>query len=329
MKFRNFHAIHLLGCFLFYPFISCNNEVAKDTPRENEKKSEAKVLSREASAGSQLLTDGSQYEGEMLSGLPNGHGNKSFVNGDDYEGQFRKGLRHGHGTHRYKADDLLERYVGMWSNDEWDGYGKLVLKDGSRVVGKWNRSRLNYGDYEGSDGEVRSGKWAGNWDMLNEGFFKNSYGTEFSGIFNQQGEYDNGYIKKPNGDRYIGEFYNNAYHGKGILEKLDGTLYVGDFSQNVYDGVGVLKENDGSVYSGQFVEGLPHGYGIQKDTSGVGYTGNWINGLKDGIGTIDFGDGSSFVGQFSDGLAVDGQYDWGDGRISNAYQDENGNWLDR
>ena len=58
--------------------------MAKDTPRENEKKSEAKVLSREDSAGSQLLTDGSQYEGEMLSGLPNGHGNKSFANGDDY-----------------------------------------------------------------------------------------------------------------------------------------------------------------------------------------------------------------------------------------------------
>ena len=39
---------------------------------------------------SQLLTDGSQYEGEMLSGLPNGHGNKSFANGDDYEGQFKR-----------------------------------------------------------------------------------------------------------------------------------------------------------------------------------------------------------------------------------------------
>ena len=67
---------------------------------------------------------------------------------------------------------MLERFIGMWANDEWDGYGKLVLKDGSRIVGKWNRNQLEYGDFQGADGEVRSGKWYGDWEKLNEGFFK-------------------------------------------------------------------------------------------------------------------------------------------------------------
>ena len=92
--------------------------------------------------------------------------------------------------------------------------------------------------------------------------------------------------------------------------------------------MGVLKESDGSTYSGQFKSGLPHGYGSQMDPSGVRFTGNWINGIKNGTGIIDFGDGSSYIGEFNNGLASEGQYDWGDGRITNAYQDENGNWVD-
>ena len=314
-------------CFFVFSFSSCSKQVENENNFSDEK-SEARVLSREASAGTQTLDDGSKYKGELLSGLPQGHGKKTFLNGDDYEGQFSKGMRHGHGTHRYKSDDLLERYVGMWSNDKWDGYGKLVLKDGSRVVGKWNRSRLNYGDYEGSDGEIRSGKWRGQWDVLEECFSRNSFGAEFSGFFNQDGEYEDGFINYPNGDRFCGDFFQNQYHGQGVLEKADGTIYVGGFFQNLYQGVGVLKESDGSTYSGQFKSGLPHGYGSQMDPSGVRFTGNWINGIKNGTGIIDFGDGSSYIGKFNNGLASEGQYDWGDGRITNAYQDENGNWVD-
>ncbi len=43
---------------------------------------------------------------------------------------------------------------------------------------------------------------------------------------------------------------------------------------------------------------------------------------------IDFGDGTSYTGLFENGLAVEGQYDWGDGRITNSFQDDFGNWVD-
>ena len=68
--------------------------------------------------------------------------------------------------------------------------------------------------------------------------------------------------------------------------------------------------------------GLPDGFGVQDDPSGVFL---WFlgTGSEARNGVINFGDGSSFIGFFENGLVVEGQYDWGDGRISNGpYQDE-------
>ena len=67
---------------------------------------------------------------------------------------------------------------------------------------------------------------------------------------------------------------------------------------------------------------------MQKDPSGVSYSGLWEQGVKQGNGVIDFGDGCSYTGLFENGLAVEGQYDWGDGRITNSFQDDFGNWVD-
>ena len=89
-----------------------------------------------------------------------------------------------------------------------------------------------------------------------------------------------------------------------------------------------MLEPDGTIYSGNFSNDLPDGVGVQDDPSGVSYAGSWELGVRQGSGVIDFGDGTSFRGFFENGLAVEGQYDWGDGRITNSYQDEFGNWVD-
>ena len=47
------------------------------------------------------------------------------------------------------------------------------------------------------------------------------------------------------------------------------------------------------------------------------------------MGSLDFGDGTSFVGEFLDDLALEGLYDWGDGRVTDSYQNEAGEWVDR
>jgi len=321
----------LRHCFLasFIFFSSCSQEQDEFSTGTDESVSEGKVLLRKVQSGKQKLQDGSTYVGELMRGEPHGYGKKDFPQGDEYEGQFQQGRAHGHGTYRFKQDELVDRYVGMWANDKWDGYGTLVLSDGSRVTGQWVKDRLEYGDYEGSDGSIRSGKWRGNWDFLEEGFSRDTFGTEYNGIFNSDGSYRSGFINNPNGDIYAGEFLANSYHGKGILEKVDGTLYVGDFEDNQYSGSGMLISSNGSKYTGQFADGLPNGFGVEEQVNGVRYFGTWADGLKEGAGTVDFGNGATYVGVFKNGYAIEGKYDWGDGRVTDSYQDETGTWLDR
>lgn len=313
-------------CFLF---VSCEWESSENEIEKVEVLTEGQILSRKVQSGKQNLTDGSRYEGELIKGKPHGFGKREFLNGDSYEGQFERGKAHGHGTFHYKNDDVLDRFVGMWLNDRWDGFGVLFLQGGSKVSGKWVKDKLEYGNFEGSDGSIRSGKWYGNWEFLEEGYAKNIFGAEFNGLFNADGSYSAGVVANPNGDLYSGEFQDNEYHGRGILKKADGTLYVGQFANNLFSGKGVLLKTNGSKFSGEFLENLPDGLGVEKQVDGVIYSGEWSDGRRHGMGTVDFGNGTSYVGEFRNGLAYEGQYNWGDGRVTDSYQDETGTWLDR
>ena len=147
-----FTAVLILSC-------NCSQDEGSLSPARDESVSEGEMLLRKAQSGKQQMEDGSTYMGELMRGEPHGYGKKDFQQGDVYEGQFQKGKAHGHGTYRFKQDELIDRYVGMWANDKWDGYGTLVLSDGSRVTGQWVKDRLEYGDYQGSDGTIRSAKW--------------------------------------------------------------------------------------------------------------------------------------------------------------------------
>ena len=71
-----------------------------------------------------------------------------------------------------------------------DGFGSLVLVNASRLEGSWKNGRLDYGEYQGSDGEIKQGKWRGNSlseSYLSEGRLRSSLGDEFSGLFEPDG----------------------------------------------------------------------------------------------------------------------------------------------
>ena len=152
-------------CFIAnFIYLSSCSEDSSPLPKSDQSVSEGKVLLRKAQTGKQALEDGSTYTGELMRGEPHGYGKRTFHKATNMKVNFKKGRAHGHGTYRFKQDELIDRYVGMWANDKWNGYGTLVLTDGSRVTGQWIKDRLEYGDYEGSDGSIRSGKWR-NWDF--------------------------------------------------------------------------------------------------------------------------------------------------------------------
>lgn len=321
--------LRILGSLLFLWCFSCSPD--KEDSMMNLPQ-ESKDPSGDSEEGRHFFEDGSLYEGDLIRGKPDGYGTRVHVNSDVYEGQFRKGMEHGYGTIRYKSDETLDRYVGTWNSGKMDGFGALVLTDASRMEGNWRRGRLDYGDYQGSDGEIKRGKWRGNSlseSYLSEGFSRSSLGDEFYGFFETNGAFLKGHLLRANGDLYVGSFRLGKFEGDGILERTDGTLYVGEFEKGEFSGTGILTDSDGSTYSGEFLDGLPDGYGVQQDANGVQYTGSWQAGLRSGPGLIDFGDGSSYRGEFRLGLAYEGIYDWGDGRMTNSYQNENGEWSDR
>lgn len=288
---------------------------------------ESSGLAKKAKKGRQILQDGSEYEGELAKGKPNGYGVRKYANGDRFEGQHKNGFSHGYGTYVYKSSEDFESYSGLWESGKREGFGTLVLSDSSRMEGYWNSDQLLYGEYQGSNGMVMAGKWKES--ILTEGMMKTELNEEFTGAFNHDGTFDHGSFLATNGDRYTGRFNANSYQGKGVLERVDGSIYVGSFSQGEFFGVGVLVEAQGTTYSGKFEKGTPHGFGVQQDSSGVTYSGMWYEGEKNGMGTLDFGDGTSFTGEFRAGLALQGSYDWGNGKITDSFQDENGQWQDR
>jgi hypothetical protein len=325
LRFKSNISITCLWVIILVFITACETEFAS-TPVVENVLSDSALLQRAATSGKHTFDDGSVYQGDLIRGKPDGFGRREFQNGDVYEGQFEKGSFHGHGTFRYKSDPNLDRYFGNWKQNMKHGYGVLTLVDGSTWEGAWVTDSLEIGKFSGKDGLMMSGKWSG--DVLTEGCMIDPFGAEFIGLFNEDGTYLRGSLMSISGEQYVGQFEQNKYHGHGTLQSQDGLVYTGNFLAGLKAGQGILLEPDGSIYSGSFMDDLPDGIGVQKDPSGVSYSGSWEQGVKQGNGVIDFGDGTSYTGLFENGLAVEGQYDWGDGRIKNSFQDDFGNWVD-
>ena len=194
------------------------------------------------------------------------------------------------------------------------------------MEGHWKSGELHYGEYQGSDGVILTGKW--NQSSLSEGKMKTEFNEEFTGSFNPDGSFAKGTFLSSDGDRYTGHFQANSYHGSGVLEQKDGSLYVGSFAKGFFAGVGVWVKPSGSTYSGTFKMDCPMGLALSK-TDRSDLFGDVVGRSEKGERQLDFGDGTSFSGEFDKGLAIRGSYDWGDGRVTDSYQDENGDWRDR
>jgi len=311
---------------LCFNFCGCSQEDIEEPQAQDLSITQASQLSREAQRGTHRLADGSSYEGELAQGLPHGFGTQTFADENVYQGQFVKGVPHGHGIMRYKAVPEIDRYFGIWSNGMRGGFGTLVMSDGSELVGHWEKDSLSYGEFSSPDGSKYFGKWEG--DSLTEGVYVSPLGDRFTGRFDNLGKYLTGSLQTADQKFYHGSFQDGKFHGSGILEDLDGSIYIGLFEEGTKNGTGILEDNDGTVYHGEFKLGLPNGKGVQFDPNGALYNGDWDEGRRSGKGLLDFGDGTSFSGDFENGRAIRGQYDWGDGTVTNSYQDEDGNWLD-
>lgn len=89
-----------------------------------------------AREGVYTFSDGTEFIGSLVNGLPNGKGKVYFKNGDRYDGLWKHHTQHGRGTMTYASGRRIE---GNWAN------GKLIqtYSDSHRYI---NDANNRYGD---------------------------------------------------------------------------------------------------------------------------------------------------------------------------------------
>ncbi len=115
--------------------------------------------------GTYLFTDGSQYTGEFLKGLPDGEGEWTYPKGEKVKGLFKKGLpvgedvfakantsnkvgclsgncRTGIGVH---VNEAGQKYVGYFRKGQPSGKGVCYYPNGQRYDGQW-KNGLRHGN---------------------------------------------------------------------------------------------------------------------------------------------------------------------------------------
>jgi hypothetical protein len=108
-------------------------------------------------------------------------GTQHLTNGDKYVGQLEDGQKSGQGTYTWAGG---ERYVGQWKNDLQSGQGTLNLRNGGVYVGQFSDGKQNgQGTYRSGDSEYVGRFEKGDFVY---GEFKSSKGRYFGGMKNYQ-----------------------------------------------------------------------------------------------------------------------------------------------
>lgn len=135
----------------------------------------------------------------------------------------------------------------QYENDEQNGFGSFVWKNGSHFCGFWlNGKRHGFGIF--ANGTVpRNSSYNGNWNhdkmdgygILKDTFnYKNGPGIiSYEGIFRDNMKCGSGNLTARD-NKYVGEFFNDTPHGLGVMTdnkdelnalytRMEGLFYQG------------------------------------------------------------------------------------------------------
>lgn len=139
----------------------------------------------------------------------------------------------------------VAKYVGEFSDNNFNGQGTLTYPDGRKYVGEFiSGNRSGQGTYTFPDG-------------------KKYVGESRDGRFHGQGTQI-----WPDGSKYVGEFRNGNKSGQGTYTWPSGANYVGEFRDNQHNGQGTFTWPDGKKHVGQFRDDKFNGQGIQYAANG-------------------------------------------------------------
>ena len=151
----------------------------------------------------------------------------------------RQGKKHGFGK---LVTPRMER-IGNWKDDEFNGWGREIRKNGEIYEGKFVDGKLNgKGIYK--DGSIF---YVGNF----VNYIKDGKGELFT-----------------NNYHYVGNFRNNKMDGEGRIELYNKGVYEGQFDKDEMNGYGIFKFNNGDFYEGEIKNGEMNGYGKLNQNNG-------------------------------------------------------------
>lgn len=197
----------------------------------------------------------------------------------------------------YITDNYV--YYGFFQNNEFNGKGIMVNKDGNSLFGDWING-------------VCTGK----------GVLKINNGYEYEGDFVNNKKQGFGIEKLSDGSRYEGEFQDNKKMGKGKYISNTGESYEGEFKDDLFEGKGTYKwPSESREYIGQFKNGNMNGKGINKFKDGSRYEGFYKNGLKHGYGKYIWPNGKVFYGNWlNNKLHGNGYYEMGNEKYNITFR---------
>ena len=83
-----------------------------------------------------------KYEGEILTGVPNGWGTITFPSGSKYVGGFKDGKRTGQGTMSFfDGGKYKGKYEGKWNDGRKNGQGTETYPSGRKYEGEWKNNK--------------------------------------------------------------------------------------------------------------------------------------------------------------------------------------------
>jgi len=83
-----------------------------------------------------------KYEGEIMTGAPNGWGTITFPSGSNYVGEFKDGKRTGQGTMSFLDGAKYKgKYEGKWMDGRKNGQGTETFSNGFKYVGEWREGK--------------------------------------------------------------------------------------------------------------------------------------------------------------------------------------------
>ena len=184
-----------------------------------------------------------------------------YINNDPsqqalYEGETNSlNQRHGLG----KLQEPNSTKIGLWRNDKFSGWGRIIKKNGQIYEGKFSDDILN-------------GKGVYKYkDVLYIGSFEN-------GVRNGKG------VLLTEKFQYKGTFCNGKIDGYGkivfIEEKAPECEYEGSFKENKIEGNGIMIWKNGNMYQGEMKNGKMNGRGRFIPKDGVPIDGEFKDDVK-------------------------------------------------